>query len=71
MSEWSVGDVVQLKSGGPKMTVNCVFGAPETPKPMELGFRQNGCQPGDASCVWFDGPEKKHGFFQAVTLVAA
>jgi len=71
MSNLSVGDVVQLKSGGPKMTIMIVFGNPETPKPMEIVAKQQGYQAGDVSCIWFDGTEKKTGLFHAATLAAA
>ena len=41
------GDMVQLKSGGPPMTVNRVLGV----------------SGGELVCVWFDGTEMKSGRF--------
>ncbi len=68
MNKFSVGDVVQLKSGGPKMTVAIVLGKPETSKIIEGSARQQGFLAGDVSCNWFDGPEKKEGLFKSATL---
>jgi uncharacterized protein YodC (DUF2158 family) len=41
-AEWKVGDVVRLKSGGPKMTVTSCS------DPYNIGRNT-------ASCIWFDG----------------
>ena len=50
MSEtFNVGAVVQLKSGGPKMTVETIGRDPEG--------RPTVC------CVWFDGKTQMHGVF--------
>jgi uncharacterized protein YodC (DUF2158 family) len=49
-----VGDTVQLKSGGPLMTVNNI-GAGEGPHDI-------------ISCVWFEKTERKEGQFEAPTL---
>jgi uncharacterized protein YodC (DUF2158 family) len=55
--EFKAGDVVQLKSGGPKMTVEDVD---------RYGY------PGDsetkAKCVWFEGTKKKEEVFRFATL---
>jgi uncharacterized protein YodC (DUF2158 family) len=49
-----VGDVVQLKSGGPLMTVTGVeAGMDGTP---------------NVDCVWFDKTEQKYGTFPAAVL---
>ena len=46
MSNFNVGDVVQLKSGGPLMTVHSIGDySPTGPNPGLL-------------CVWFDGNKK-------------
>ncbi len=46
MDEFKVGDVVQLKSGGPAMTVHSIG-----------DFSPTGPNPG-LHCVWFDGAKK-------------
>jgi uncharacterized protein YodC (DUF2158 family) len=51
---FSIGDVVQLKSGGPLMTVTDV-GAGMDGTPM-------------IDCVWFDKTEQKYGTFRAAVL---
>jgi len=49
-----VGDVVQLKSGGPKMTITTIDKfAGENEK---------------AECVWFDKSNRKDALFQLETL---
>ena len=70
MSKFAVGDVVQLKSGGPKMIVVAVLGEPETPKILEAVAKQQGYCAGDISCNWFDGAERKVGLFKFTTLVS-
>jgi uncharacterized protein YodC (DUF2158 family) len=54
---FEVGDVVQLKSGGPLMTIEYIgsfsMGAP--------GADQ-------AKCVWFEGTKKKEGVFELPTF---
>jgi uncharacterized protein YodC (DUF2158 family) len=47
MAQFKVGDVVELKSGGPPMTVDMILG-------------QNGQRVG---CSWFVGTEHKTGQF--------
>jgi len=58
MEPLKIGDVVQLKSGGPIMTVN--------------GFmigRDGKPDPDDVQCTWFDSKkELKSGRFPAATL---
>ena len=49
---WKVGDVVKLKSGGPKMTVE----------------RESKTHPGYAVCQWFDGTKMEQGRFPHASL---
>ena len=50
--ELKVGDVVQLKSGGPSMTI------------ANIGdYTSSGGGKEGAYCVWFDGKEKKSAVF--------
>ena len=53
MPEIKVGDIVQLKSGGPMMTVSAV-------SPF------NGVM--SATCIWFDDKKEVHGVFALATL---
>lgn len=51
-----VGDVVTLKSGGPKMTIS------------GIGKYGLGAEKDRASCVWFDGKTRKQELFELETL---
>lgn len=55
-SEFSVGDVVQLKSGGPRMTIS------------GIGKYGMGSTRDEALCVWFDGLKKMEERFGLETL---
>ncbi|MDH4555754.1 DUF2158 domain-containing protein [Pseudomonas sp. BN417] len=57
MSEINKGDVVQLKSGSPKMTVQ------ELSNYMMSGGPENG-----ASCVWFEGTRPMEKIFDVEVL---
>lgn len=52
--EFNVGDVVELKSGGPEMTVS---------KPAY------NTQPDEVDCQWFGGRKLEHGKFPKASLV--
>ncbi|QDQ84041.1 YodC family protein [Paraburkholderia megapolitana] len=58
MTNFSKGDVVQVKSGGPAMTVS------------DTGdYSVTGMGPKDGvQCIWFDGPKKVRDVFDAATL---
>jgi uncharacterized protein YodC (DUF2158 family) len=57
--EFKAGDVVQLKSGGPKMTIEGIgkYGLAATHE--------------QAKCVWFEGTNRKAGVFDLQTLSKA
>lgn len=57
MSDFKIGDVVQLKSGGPTMTVQHVG-----------DYSPRGPNPG-LSCVWFEGKKNHHEIFDPKTVV--
>ena len=52
-ANWKIGDVVELKSGGPKMTVSNVGAVHSRPTVW---------------CVWFDGPKKVQDTFAPESL---
>jgi uncharacterized protein YodC (DUF2158 family) len=54
---FKVGDVVQLKSGGPKMTVEYVGNYAFAGEPEYK-----------AKCVWFEGPKRQEGVFALAAL---
>lgn len=59
MDALNKGDVVQLKSGGPRMTITA------------LGNYSGGLSTGPengAACVWFDGKSQKEAVFDVAVL---
>jgi uncharacterized protein YodC (DUF2158 family) len=60
MPEFKKGDVVKLKSGGPKMTIDDI---------SEYGSGNNSNM--RAICIWFDGGERNEGSFRLDTLEIA
>jgi len=52
--EFKVGDVVELKSGGPKMTIEVI-------DDYGTGHKQ-------ARCVWFDKAKREATIFEFATL---
>lgn len=59
MTDFKKGDVVQLKSGGPKMTI------------QNLGdYGPLGPEEG-AACVWFEGTKPKEGIYDIAVLETA
>jgi len=57
--EFKAGDVVQLKSGGPKMTIG------------GIGKYGMGATRDSANCLWFEGTNQKQAVFELVTLTEA
>jgi uncharacterized protein YodC (DUF2158 family) len=55
-TEFEVGDVVQLKSGGPKMTIE------------NIGKYGMGSTKDEAKCVWFDGTKRNEALFELAAL---
>jgi len=70
LSTFSVGDLAQLKSGGPAMVVARVL--KDAPKGFEkFPYAGEGLRAGDVVCSWFDGATKQTGTFRHETLVPA
>lgn len=64
-------DVVQLISGGPKMTVQRFIGEKTTNYGVKIADetrKLKGHNDGDAVCQWFDGSELKEGVFPVEAL---
>jgi len=62
------GDVVQLKSGGPKMTVQRLVGEHTSKSDAFVDNTlktQKGVNDGDPICQWFSGEEVKSDVFKA------
>jgi uncharacterized protein YodC (DUF2158 family) len=67
-----VGDVVQLKSGGPKMTVQRIMGTDQNNigvKASDEFLKMRGFRDGDVICHWFEGSSLKDGTFRAESLL--
>jgi len=58
MSTFNLGDVVQLKSGGPQMTI------------ADVGdYSIDGSGEQSAKCIWFDGKKQNEHVFPLHTLI--
>jgi len=68
MEDFKVGDVVQLKSGGPKMTVNNADPSPTSTDGIAIPS-----SPRTIYCQWFAGSKLESGSFkpESITLVSA
>jgi len=65
--EFKLGDVVQLKSGGPEMTVQNIVGK-TTNKTEMFAYTASGHAEGAVVCKWFSGNELKSDIFKPETL---
>lgn len=69
-----VGDIVQLKSGGPRMTVQRVIGADKSNfglKAADEFMKLKGFEDGDVICQWFEGNRLNDGIFKVSSLSIA
>lgn len=70
MEELNKGDIVMLKSGGPKMTVQGKIS--ELNKGLQHALvTRKGYNINFVICQWFDGNEKKEDYFAPETLKKA
>ena len=67
----TIGDIVQLKSGGPKMTVQRIIGSDRTNFGIIASdeyLKLRGFTDGDVICQWFEVNSLKDGTFKAASL---
>lgn len=64
--ELKVGDIVELKSGGPRMTIEEIdsWG----PIAFTLGEEMPNYEKDEAKCVWFEGNKKFDSIFKLKAL---
>ena len=68
----NTGDIVQLKSGGPKMTIQRAIGSDTSNfglKAADEYLKMRGFTEGDVICQWFEGNTLRDGTFKASSLV--
>lgn len=68
----NVGDIVQLKSGGPKMTVQRVIGFDKNNfglKAADEYLKLRGYSDDDVICQWFEGNVLRDGTFKSASLI--
>ena len=71
MENLQVGAVVQLKSGGPKMTIQRLIGDDASNigiKAADEYFKLRGFKDGDVICNWFEGSALRDGTFKKENL---
>ena len=72
METLKIGDVVQLKSGGPKMTVQRIIGSDNNNIGLKAGdefLKLRGFKDGDVICHWFEGSSLRDGTFKIESLL--
>lgn len=66
---WNRGDVVRLKSGGPKMTISGVPTEAPEGKTGKTGAAKVAFY--TVSCDWFEGPVHREGCFDSESIKRA
>ena len=72
METLQIGDVVQLKSGGPKMTVQRIVGTDNANIGLKAGdefLKMRGFKDGDVICNWFEASSLRDGTFKIESLL--
>ena len=72
MEVLKIGDVVQLRSGGPKMTVQRIIGTDNGNLGLKAGdefLKMRGFKDGDVICNWFESSSLRDGTFKIESLV--
>lgn len=72
MPEFKIGDIVMLKSGGPKMTIQRFLGDSKdvSSKVQDEAIKIiKGNKSGDVICQWFDENNSKNDIFPVESLV--
>jgi len=72
MEEIKIGEIVQLKSGGPKMTVQRIIGQSGDHigvKAIDEYYKVKGYKEGDVICQWFESNQLKDGVFAKASLM--
>ncbi len=70
--KYAIGDVVQLKSGGPSMTVQRIIGSDNSNfmiKAADEFMKTQGFSEGDVVCQWFSGNKLESGTFKVDSLM--
>ncbi len=64
------GDVVQLKSGGPRMTITGIIGESDQNSPLNLRALQKvaGFENGDVTVQYFDGARLEKAVFKKTVI---
>jgi uncharacterized protein YodC (DUF2158 family) len=68
---FNIGDIVQLKSGGPQMTIQRIIGSGDSNfmiKAADEFLKTQGFSEGDAVCQWFNENKLESGTFKQDSL---